>query len=98
MGNITPAPLTVTGITAGNKVYNTTTVASLNAGNAALSGVISGDSVTLNKSGAAGFFASKDVATGITVTISGLSIGGAASRRLHPDAADSHRQHHPRRR
>ncbi len=46
-GNITPAALTVTGVTANNKVYDGTTAATLNIGSAALSGVISGDAVTL---------------------------------------------------
>ena len=75
--NITPATLTVSGITAANKVYDGTTNATLNTGSASLSGVYSGDSVTLSASGATGAFASKDVANGITVTVSGLTISGA---------------------
>ncbi len=74
---VNPATLTVSGITANNKVYNSTTAATLNVGSAALHGVYSGDTVTLSTSGAAGTFASKDVANGITVTVAGLTIGGA---------------------
>ena len=74
--NITPATLTVSGITANSKVYNATTTAALNTGNAALVGVFSGDTVTLNTDSATGTFASKDVANGITVTVAGLTISG----------------------
>ena len=75
--NITPFGLTATGVTAANKVYDSTTVATLNTGNAALVGVFSGDTVTLTTSGLTGTFASKDVGNGITVSISGLTLGGA---------------------
>jgi hypothetical protein len=75
--NITPAPLTVAGITANDKVYDATTTASLNTTGASLTGVLSGDTVTLNASGATGTFATKDVGTGIVVAVSGLSLGGA---------------------
>jgi hypothetical protein len=76
-GNITPAPLTVSGITAANKVYDSTTATTLNTGSASLLGVLSGDAVTLGTSGAVGTFASKDVANGITVDVSGLTLGGS---------------------
>src|SRR5207245_9680684 len=46
--DITAKALTVTGVTANNKVYNGTTAATLNFASAALVGVVSGDSVTLN--------------------------------------------------
>src|SRR5262249_18012140 len=60
--NITPAtlaPLTVTGITANNKIYDATTTAALNTSGAALVGVLAGDVVTLNTTAAVGTFASK---------------------------------------
>src|SRR5207253_2872914 len=66
--NITPATLTVTGITASNKVYDGTTKATISAAGAGLVGVVTGDTVTLNSTGAAGTLASKDVGNGITVT------------------------------
>jgi hypothetical protein len=75
--DITPFALTVRGIMANDKVYDATTAAHLNLGNAMLVGVFNGDTVTLNTSGATGTFASKDVGTGINVAVSGLSLGGA---------------------
>jgi hypothetical protein len=41
--NITPAPLTVAGITAASKVYDGTTNATINTTNATLNGVLPGD-------------------------------------------------------
>jgi hypothetical protein len=70
--------LTVTGITAGDKVYDGTTTAPLNTTNAILNGVI-GTDVTLDKSAATGAFADKNVGAGKTVTISGLTLIGTAS-------------------
>jgi hypothetical protein len=75
--NITQKALTVSGITASNKPYDGATTATINTAGAALVGVISGDTVSLVTAGATGAFASKDAANGITVTISGLSLGGA---------------------
>src|SRR5207244_3869232 len=75
--NITPATLTVTGVTASSKVYDGTTKATLNTASAALVGVVAGDTVTLSTTGAIGTFASKDVGNGITVTVTGLTLGGA---------------------
>ncbi len=77
--SITQKPLTITGITANDKIYDGTTSATLNTGSAALVGVISGDTVTLNTTNASGTFATSSVGTGILVTISGLTIGGASS-------------------
>jgi hypothetical protein len=70
--------LTVTGVTANNKVYDGNTTATLNTGSAALSGLVAGlSSVTLNTGGATGTFADKNVGTGKTVTVAGLTISGA---------------------
>jgi hypothetical protein len=77
--DITAKTLTITGVTASNKTYDRTTSASLSTGSAALSGVVSGDTVTLDSSGASGVFSSKTAATGKTVTTSGFTIGGADS-------------------
>jgi hypothetical protein len=76
---VSTAPLTVSGITAAAKVYDGTTAATLNTGSAVLAGLFSGDTVNLNASGASGTFSSKDVGSGITVTVSGLVITGAQS-------------------
>ncbi|WP_233828379.1 beta strand repeat-containing protein [Paraburkholderia sp. ZP32-5] len=73
---ITPATVTVTGTTVGDKVYDSTTAATVSGG--AISGLIGADAgtVTLTQSGT---FASKDVGTGIGVTLSGLLSGTNAS-------------------
>ncbi len=63
--NITQKTITVTGESAGNKVYDGTAAATLAGGS--LSGVIAGDSVTLTE---AGTFSSKNVGTGVAVTAS----------------------------
>ncbi|WP_163333431.1 YDG domain-containing protein, partial [Klebsiella aerogenes] len=74
--NITPATISaITGITAANKVYDTTTAATLTTTGAAFTGKITGDVLTL---GAAptGNFSDKNVANGKTVNITGLTLGG----------------------
>jgi len=74
--DITAATLTVTGVTAGSKVYDTTTAATLNTGSAALNGVLGSDAVTLGAGSASGTFADKNVGTAKGVTVSGLSLSG----------------------
>ncbi|HEX4949105.1 MAG TPA: YDG domain-containing protein [Blastocatellia bacterium] len=70
--------LTVTGITANHKVYDGNATATLNTGSAALSGLKPGlTAVTLDSSTVTGTFADKNVGTGKTVTVSGLTIGGS---------------------
>ena len=71
--DITPAPLTITGVTAENKVYDGTTSATLTGGS--LSGIINPDDVTLTEGTVE--FTDKDVGTGKTVTATGYSIAGA---------------------
>jgi hypothetical protein len=70
-------PLTVTGIIADNKTYDGGTTATLDTGSATLVGVAGGDNVTLVTTGPTGAFADKNVGTGKTVTVSGLTLGGA---------------------
>jgi filamentous hemagglutinin family protein len=72
--NITPLALSVTGLTASNKVYDGTTTATLT-GSAAIS-ALNGDNVSLGGAAAA-TFASKNVGTGKAVTVTGYSINGA---------------------
>lgn len=62
-------PITVTGITAQNKVYDGTTAATLTGGT--LNDVADGDTVTLDLSGAKAEFESKDVGSGKKVVIKG---------------------------
>ena len=52
--NITAKALTVSGVTASNKVYDGNTTATLNVSSAALVGVVAGDTVTLNTASASG--------------------------------------------
>ena len=68
----------MTGITAANKQYNASPAATLNTAGATLVGVQGSDSLTLSTAGAAGTFASQNVANGITVQVSGLTVSGAA--------------------
>ncbi|MBS1188548.1 MAG: conserved hypothetical rane protein, partial [Rhodocyclaceae bacterium] len=68
--------LTAAGITASNKIYDATLAATLNFGSAALSGVIAGDLLSLDTSGASGTFANKNVGTGKAVTVTGLALSG----------------------
>ena len=67
------------GLTANNKVYNGTTSATLSSNNVVLSGVVSGDTVTLNTNGYVANFASAGVGNGIAVSVSGLTLGGASA-------------------
>jgi len=76
-GLINPATLIINGITANDKVYDGTTDAALNTGGASIFGVVAGDTVTLDASGATGSFATENVGTAITVTASGFVLSGA---------------------
>jgi gliding motility-associated-like protein len=78
--NIAESALTVTGVTAGNKVYDGTTTATLNISGATLVGFIGGDFVTLESSGVTGTFVDKNVGSGKVVIITGFALSG-------PDAA-----------
>ena len=76
VGTITPATLTASLTGTASKVYNSTTAATLNSGNYNLAGVYSGDTVALNDP-TSGTYDTKDVGTGKTITVMGLSISGA---------------------
>jgi hypothetical protein len=75
--DITTKALTVSGITASNKVYDGTTVAAINTAGASYTGLIAGDSVTANVLGATGSFADKNAGTGKSVNIAGIVLTGA---------------------
>ncbi|QWD15694.1 filamentous hemagglutinin N-terminal domain-containing protein [Polynucleobacter paneuropaeus] len=77
MVTITPVAITVTGVTASNKVYDGTTTAVVNSSGATLNGKFSGDNVTLSMT--AGSFMSPGVGTGITVSGAGSLQGTSAS-------------------
>lgn len=86
--DITPLALPVTGLTANSKVYDATTLATLN-GTAAV-GALAGDSVLLSGSAAASF-ADKNVGTAKPVVLSGLTLTGtdAGNYALVPPAGFS---------
>ena len=78
--NITAAPVTITsGITANNKVYSGTTTATLSSNTVVLSGVVNGDTLSLNTNGYAANFASAGVGNGIAVSVTGLTLAGASN-------------------
>jgi hypothetical protein len=74
--SIAAAVLTVSGITASNKVYDAKTTATLNLGGALLNGAVGGDILALVTSNARGTFANKNVGNNKTVAIAGLSVSG----------------------
>ncbi|MDD4400071.1 MAG: YDG domain-containing protein [Dysgonamonadaceae bacterium] len=76
-GEITAKELTVSGITASSKVYDSTTSATLNTGSASFVGIIDGDTVNLITTGASGVFSSASIGSAKTVTISGITKDGA---------------------
>jgi filamentous hemagglutinin family protein len=71
---ITVAPLAVTGVTANDKVYNTSTVATLG-GTAAIT-AWANDIISLSGTGS-GVFADKNVSINKAVTVSGFTLRGA---------------------
>ena len=83
--NISKKAITASGITASDKVYDTTLAATLATSVAAITNgatadddnkYYSSDTVTLDVSGATGAFANKTAADGKAVTVSGLTLGG----------------------
>jgi hypothetical protein len=74
--DITASSVTVSGITAGVKVYDGGTAATLNTSAATLDGVAAGDKVNLVTSSATGSFADKNVGQNKPVTVTGLSLAG----------------------
>jgi len=73
---VTPAPLTVGGITASDRSYNGTNTAALNVASAFLIGRVGSDQVDLNVVGSSGSFADPHAGTAKPVTVSGLSLVG----------------------
>jgi hypothetical protein len=77
--NITPAPLSVAGVTANSKPYDATNAATLNTASPTPVGLLGSDTVTLSALGAQGTFTSFNAGTGIRVNASGFSIAGGQS-------------------
>ena len=73
-GAITPASLTLAGgFTARNKVYDATVAAQVDVGGLSLAGMMAGDAVGLDLSGATGAFADKNVGTAKRVTLDSIA-------------------------
>jgi filamentous hemagglutinin family protein len=77
ISTVTARPVTSTGIVAVDRVYDGTTVVTLNTGAAALGNTVAGDAIVLNTAGATGSIADKSAGTARPVTIAGLALGGA---------------------
>ena len=75
--NITPASLTLVGLTAQNKVYDATTVASIT-GTPTFSGLLGSDVVALGGT-PGGSFADKNVGTAKPVSVTGLTLAGTGA-------------------
>ena len=75
---VTPAALTVTNVTASDKVYDGSTNATINTAGAGLNGLVNGDeaSVSLDSGSATGAFANANVGSGKTVTMTGFTTIG----------------------
>jgi hypothetical protein len=81
-GTINPLPVSiVSGVAANNKVYDGTTVATINITNVMLNGILSADAanVSLSTNGYIASFAAPDVGTAIAVAVSNLSLVGTAA-------------------
>ncbi len=76
MADITAKELTITGITIDNKVFDGNTNATIS-GTASLVGVVGGDVVTLDVSGATASFNDASIGNAKAVTVSGYAITGA---------------------
>ena len=75
--NITPLALTVTGITATNRVFDGTTNVAFSLSNATLNGVIAPDAVTLNLASGVGTIATNTVGANKLVTVRNMTLLGA---------------------
>jgi len=82
--DITKKGLTLSGITASNKVYDATTAATVNTGSAVYTGLIGGDAVTVS---ATGIFDTKNVGTGKTVNLTSSYAGADAGNYSITDQA-----------
>ncbi|MBV5342804.1 hypothetical protein JZU68_04030, partial [bacterium] len=76
--DIEAAPVTISGLSASNKTYDTNRVATLS-GTATAAGVLAGDTVSVSGSANTGTFASPNVASGIAVTadLTGLTLSNS---------------------
>ncbi len=76
-GLITQAPLSILGVVAQNKTYDTTTTAALATGSASLFGIVGSDNVSLSSANYTAAFTSPNAGSNVPVTASGFSISGS---------------------
>ncbi|HEY6963326.1 MAG TPA: YDG domain-containing protein, partial [Gaiellaceae bacterium] len=77
--DITAKALAVTDAVANSKVYDGSDAATIDWSSAGLSGIVSGDSVSLDHSGYSAHFDDKNVASHKPVTVAGVILGGGDS-------------------
>ncbi|MGH8145601.1 MAG: YDG domain-containing protein [Rhodanobacteraceae bacterium] len=78
--SITPASLTLTGVSADDKPYDGNDSATLGvSGSAALAGIFGSDSVSFDASDASGHFSTANAGDNLKVTASGFTLTGAAA-------------------
>ncbi|WP_285403302.1 YDG domain-containing protein [Luteibacter sp. ME-Dv--P-043b] len=84
---ISPYTLSISGVSAVNKVYDATTAIGLDTSNAALHGVFASDAgnVALDTSSAGGSVRSANAISGQAVTVSGLGLSGSRSANYRVD-------------
>ncbi|HVM59772.1 MAG TPA: YDG domain-containing protein [Verrucomicrobiae bacterium] len=81
-GTITAVAASIaSGLAANDKVYDGTTIATINFANVVLNGVLVADQANVNlaTNGCTATFAAPDVGTGISVTVTGLTLVGSAA-------------------
>jgi serralysin len=76
IATITPKPLSITGTTFQNKIYDGTSIAYVNVSLSKLTTPIINDVVVLNKNNVSGLFSDKIVGTNKSITITGFNITG----------------------
>jgi filamentous hemagglutinin family protein len=77
--NITKATLTLSGVTAGGKVYDGNANATLTSSGAALNGIFAGDTVGFDGSGASGQFITANAGNNLGVNVAGFTLNGVSS-------------------
>ncbi len=87
LASITPAPLTITGVTANDKIYDRTTAATFNTPGATFVGLVKGDTVSLGS--VTGSFASKDAAPNIPVMGLDIILAGPQANDYTPTLSNA---------
>ena len=75
--NIAPRPLSITGVTAVDRVYDGLRDVAIDTTSGSLVGAVSGDDVRLPTTGVTGLMADKNAGQNKAVTVSGLTLAGA---------------------